>query len=288
MVMLTPGAFEDRRGAAEPARRDCASSRRSSASWPAGDQLLAPAGRRSTTSTRRWPTTTISGRFRCARRAASSSIATAACSSRIAYSFTIAIVRERSAERRTPRSSASRPRSGIDEARIRGRHAAPQARPAVPADPDHRARDVRAGGRGHGARGSSCPKWSCSRCRRARTRRAARGASVRLRRRDPGSAARSAGVCRRSQPGAIVGQAGLETHLQRAADGHRRQRNWSSSTASAARSTSSARSRSDRRPAPAAHDRLRPAARARGGVSRERLRRRRGLPRSRRPARSSR
>ena len=103
------------------------------------------------------------------------------------------------------------------------RRAAAPPRAAVPADAGHRARDVRAGGRRHARQLETAGGRTCSRCRRARIRPAAwrrtcSATSARSR-----SAARRGRVRRRSQPGAIVGQAGLERVYNAQPDGHRRQ-----------------------------------------------------------------
>ena len=185
----------------------------------AGGQLLGAAGRRSTRSSRRWPRTTTSGRWRCARRAAWCSTATAACWSRTA----------------TPtasRSSASTPRIsnrtvrllapvlGIDEARVReivDRH---RREPTLPADHDRAGRDAGAGRGGHGA---PARLRAAGRRRRAGADAAVSGddgrASVRLRRRGQRRAGRRR---RRPEERRHRRPVGHREGLQRAADGRGR------------------------------------------------------------------
>ncbi len=203
------------------------------------------------------------------------------------YSFTIAIIRERSANVERRGASAWRPRSGADEALLAGRHAAPQAGPAVRAD--RRSSSTRRSRRSPrcGARGLELPEVVVQ--------------QVPTRAYPPGGFAahlfgyvseiQEAQLDRPEFAGAAVrrdrrsGRA--REGLQREAHGHRR-RSAGRRQQRGARDRQDRRGAARRRAAHAAHDRRRPAARARRRVSRGQHGRGRGLHRIRRPARSSR
>ena len=197
-------------------------------------QLLGAAGGRSTRSSRRWPRTTISGRCRCARRAAWCSTATAGCWSRTA----------------TPtasRSSASTPRDlnrtvrllaavlGVDEARRpRDRRSPPPRADAIGRSPSSRTRRWRRSRRSRrGGSTSSCRTSSSSRCRRGSipTTLAAHLFGYVGEVNDAQVAER-----RRAEERRHRRPVGHREGLQRAADGRGRRASASSSTASAAKS----------------------------------------------------
>ena len=183
-------------------------------------QLLGAAGGRSTRSSRRWPRTTTSGRWRCARRAASCSIATASVLVENRRSYSISIVREHTKDlNRTVRLLAAvlgHRRSGVRE--IVDRH---RREPIVPADHDRAGRDARAGRRGHRA---PARLRAAGRRRRAGADAAVSGddggAPVRLRRRGQRRAGRPKTTSLKS--GDIVGQSGIEKVYNAHADGRGR------------------------------------------------------------------
>ena len=130
-------------------------------------QLLGAAGRRSTRSSRRWPRTTTSGRWRCGRRAAIVFDRDGQVLVENRHSFSISIVREHTKDlNRTVRLLAAV--LGIDEARRPRDRRSPSPRAVVPADRHRRRtrrwrrsrRSRRAGST------SSCRTSSSSRCRR--------------------------------------------------------------------------------------------------------------------------
>ena len=126
------------------------------------------------------------------------------------YSFTIA---HRSRARDQPRrdADAGSPQvTGVDEAEIREivqrRRREPIFRPIAVIE--HATEEQVVAVLARAARDAA--RSSSRKCRRARIPRAARGAPLRLRRRDPGVAARARGVRRPAARAPIVGQTGLE------------------------------------------------------------------------------
>ncbi len=169
--------------------------------------------------------------------------------------------------------------TGVDEARDPRDASIAIDATRLPADPGHRARDVRAGRGGTRASARAARSASCSRCRRATIRRRMAAHLFGYVERDPGSAARPAGVRRpRSRRDRRPGR--RREDLQRAAHGRgrrparRRQQRRPRDRRAGRRAIPSTASGCSSRSTTTCSARSKTAFRA------ERLRRRRGVSRS--------